>query len=569
MMLNRYGHAALNDWDGNSIDIGEQTILAPQVGAGKKETDNSFTGILIGSVKDNDKGSISNGLFGYSKGKRTIFLDADLGKATFGLDKQGRIEIDGLSAIITGGDYQLKDEKKKIAGSGMQIDLREPSIKFGNKKFSVNKDGALVSTSGKIAGWNIGEDELTKGKVGLSSNNSTGTNIAFWAGNLNRNEAPFRVDFNGKMIANGGGNLAGWQIGKTALTKGKVGLSSDDSNGNNIAFWAGNLNKNEAPFRVDFNGNLVVNSGKIGRGSYPIYIGGKGLYESGTLYSGTHNVLDSTAKGFYLGTDGMSFGEFFKMNATGNLTAKSGKIANWNFDANAIYNDEAKKYSKPAYTNDKGVVLGRGIYFGKGGLRMGRNFHVNENGDLYANNGYFQGILYSSEGKIGGWEIKPTLLKGGNMQINSNGSMKGSNWSIDSNGKASFSNMNISGGTISGGSRTGGSIKGGSISPSSVGVPGYNNLQQWCNNSADNRIKALFVEQLDAHKAHIAKLVAKSIQTGQLRISGTKITWNDMNVGVDLESTPHTVSIGGQSITTYTYKLKRATIRYLGRGGRR
>ena len=42
-----------------------------------------------------------------------------------------------------------------------------------------------------------------------------------------------------------------------------------------------------------------------------------------------------------------------------------------------------------------------------------------------------------------------------------------------------------------------------------------------------------------------------------------------MNVGVDLESTPHTVSIGGQSITTYTYKLKKATIRYLGRGGRR
>lgn len=90
--------------------------------------------------------------------------------------------------------------------------------------------------------------------------------------------------------------------------------------------------------------------------------------------------------------------------------------------------------------------------------------------------------------------------------------MKGSNWSIDSNGKASFSNMNISGGKMSGGT-IGGSSKmtGGSISPGSVGVPGYTNLQQWCNNSADNRIKALFVEQLDAHKAHIAELVAKSI----------------------------------------------------------
>ena len=569
MMLNRYGHAALNDWDGNSIDIGQQTILAPQVGAGQKETDNSFTGILIGSVKDNHKGSISNGLFGYSGGKRTIFLNSDSGKATFGLDKQGQIEIDGKSAIITGGDYQLKDEKKKIAGSGMQINLREPFIKFGNEKFSVNKNGALISTKGEIAGWNIDEDDLTKDTVGMSSDSSKKTNIAFWAGNKDRTKAPFKVDFNGALTSISG-KIAGWNISENSLTKGKVGISSDNSKDTNIAFWAGSSDSTKAPFRVDFGGNLVINSGKIGRGSYPIYIGGKGSYESGTLYSGTHNKLNSTVNGFYLGTDGISFGGFFKMDATGNLTAKSGKIANWNFDANAIYNDEAKKYSKPAYTNDKGAVLGRGIYFGKGGLRMGGNFHVNENGDLYARSGYFQGTLYSSEGKIGGWEIKPTLLKGGNMQINSNGSMKGSNWSIDSNGKASFSNMNISGGKMSGGT-IGGSSKmtGGSISPGSVGVPGYNNLQQWCNNSADNRIKALFVEQLDAHKAHIAKLVAKSIQTGQLKISGTRITWNSMSVGIDLESTPHTVSIGGQSITTHTYKLKKTTIHYLGRGGRR
>lgn len=77
------------------------------------------------------------------------------------------------------------------------------------------------------------------------------------------------------------------------------------------------------------------------------------------------------------------------MNASGKLTAKSGKIANWNFDVNAIYNDETKNHSKPAYANDKGAVYGRGIYFGKGGLRMGENFHVNENGDLYARSGYF------------------------------------------------------------------------------------------------------------------------------------------------------------------------------------
>jgi len=49
-MLNRYGNARLNGWDGNSITINndEGFILAPQVGAGKKEWDNSFTGVLLG-----------------------------------------------------------------------------------------------------------------------------------------------------------------------------------------------------------------------------------------------------------------------------------------------------------------------------------------------------------------------------------------------------------------------------------------------------------------------------------------------------------------------------------------
>ena len=60
MMLNRYGHAALNDWDGNSISIGADgngVILAPQVGAGQKNTDptseyyNSFTGVLMRKSK--------------------------------------------------------------------------------------------------------------------------------------------------------------------------------------------------------------------------------------------------------------------------------------------------------------------------------------------------------------------------------------------------------------------------------------------------------------------------------------------------------------------------------------
>ena len=39
LYLNKYGHAALNGWDGNSVSIDNEggVILTPQVGAGKKE----------------------------------------------------------------------------------------------------------------------------------------------------------------------------------------------------------------------------------------------------------------------------------------------------------------------------------------------------------------------------------------------------------------------------------------------------------------------------------------------------------------------------------------------------
>jgi len=92
MMLNRYENAALNDWDGNTIDINDNGyILTPQVGAGKKE-DNTFTGVLLGTERTSD--GDKTGLLGYAAGVRSIFLDAITGNATFGLPDKGQIMID-------------------------------------------------------------------------------------------------------------------------------------------------------------------------------------------------------------------------------------------------------------------------------------------------------------------------------------------------------------------------------------------------------------------------------------------------------------------------------------------
>lgn len=140
LMLNQYGNAKLNGWDGNSIDIDNKggVILAPQVGAGKKNNDNTFTGILMGEVKmvqDEKKEDTKTGLFGFSHGNRSIFLDADTGNATFGVTGQGQIQLipNGTSTIAgwaIGKDFlstisqdgTVKGMKDKLTGAYLGAD---------------------------------------------------------------------------------------------------------------------------------------------------------------------------------------------------------------------------------------------------------------------------------------------------------------------------------------------------------------------------------------------------------------------------------------------------------------
>lgn len=136
----------MNGWDGNSVSINEDNsglILAPQVGAGTKNaSDNSFTGVFMGTMKETGKDETEYGLFGYQGGERTITLSATDGSARFGKAGSGQIVIDPSKrvALISSGDYSEEDKK------GMQINLSEPSIKWGNGNFEVDKDGQIWAT---------------------------------------------------------------------------------------------------------------------------------------------------------------------------------------------------------------------------------------------------------------------------------------------------------------------------------------------------------------------------------------------------------------------------------------
>ena len=433
MIINRYGHSAINSWDGNSIQMkeGGDIILAPQVGAGTKNTNNQFTGVLIGDIKAGNK--TEQGLFGYNSGERSIFLDAETGNATFGKSDAAQIKITASSGegTIQSGDYSYnisnhdgKGLKIKFSSTGTGTE-KGPYIRYGSNKFSVNSDGSIhAAGSGDIAGWTITDNTLYKSDVGMNSNannskmydtdtnNSLSTtnngNMAFWAGSGSGNEAKnFYVTHNGYLFSKSG-KIAKWNINANRLTDGKVGMGQMEQNDKIPANTFYNQSSQISNGRIWSNNNFVVdNNGKLWANNAQI------------------GPWATTKQRFTNGNVGL-----------GILTFKYGT-------GNTHYNPFGEPIAARFWGASGELTISDNAVEDKSNTGIGSlNFAVSN-----------QGKLYSKAGKIGGWTITGTQLKGGNTVIDSGGSISNSGggngtWAINNNGSASFTNINASGGNI-------------------------------------------------------------------------------------------------------------------------
>lgn len=221
LMLNRYGLGALNDWDGNSISIDNEsgTILAPQIGAGKKEADNSFTGMVMGEVREGGESQSDVGLFAFKEGKRSIALNAYTGSAIFGTHEGGQIIIDpstnkgliysenfwsnyftrGKNKGLPNTDYswipaQIKNEYGDIiykdggkykgqSNAGAIFDFSTPRIAWGNGNFIVSPEGRLYAQDATVKGT-IYADQGTIGKWELKNGELRAVNVDPAAGGI-------------------------------------------------------------------------------------------------------------------------------------------------------------------------------------------------------------------------------------------------------------------------------------------------------------------------------------------------------------------------------------------------
>lgn len=118
-MQGKYDFAMLNKWDGSlTLDENNGTILSTMLGAGHKNEDNSFSGVLIGDLQKGtelNESSALTGVYGLHKGQISYSLTED-GKAIFGKSGNGQIILDGNTSIIQSAGYLNN-------GKGMKIDL--------------------------------------------------------------------------------------------------------------------------------------------------------------------------------------------------------------------------------------------------------------------------------------------------------------------------------------------------------------------------------------------------------------------------------------------------------------
>ena len=124
ILKTQYDFPMLNDWDG-TLTMNEEngTILSTMLGAGRKNSNNTFSGVLIGDITQSGSEETQLGVYGINEGEISYSLKED-GTATFGKKGRGQIHIDGNKGTIESGNYRDDSNNPQ----GMKIDLDDGII---------------------------------------------------------------------------------------------------------------------------------------------------------------------------------------------------------------------------------------------------------------------------------------------------------------------------------------------------------------------------------------------------------------------------------------------------------
>lgn len=358
ILKNRYPSAMVNKWDGD-LDIGgidPGTILAPRLVAGKKENDNTFSGVLLGDWSSMDSEtsltSTQTGLYGFDHGEQSYAFKQD-GNAFIGKNATGRIEFKGNSGIIQSSLYSN--------GQGMQIDLAKGEINAhqftltaGKVKtsstpglgedntilinteaskipfsigsnFSVSWDGTITAKAGHVGAWKIdkkglvsdsgltklyADGELVMGfspySVIINSEGITLGTVTINSSGITLGVSPYQVTITSSGISLGNKDLSTF-IDSNGINTKVVKIYSQITNYNTVSGYSGTLGFVQADFGDN---NELTGTEGIGlvskNGSYylkvtDVHIGATNGLATWTITSeGFHTVMKGTTKNQYV-----------------------------------------------------------------------------------------------------------------------------------------------------------------------------------------------------------------------------------------------------------------------------
>lgn len=130
---NIYSSSLVNKWDGKSLVADEKNnfVAANMMAVGSKNSNNQFSGILLGDYKGYADSSVAGltGIYGFDKGEQAYAFRED-GTAFIGKAGSGRIWFDGNKGIIASNSWFNSDGTLlENPGSGLKIDLDEAYLK--------------------------------------------------------------------------------------------------------------------------------------------------------------------------------------------------------------------------------------------------------------------------------------------------------------------------------------------------------------------------------------------------------------------------------------------------------
>ena len=211
---NRYFSSTINKWDGSlKVDEKGNTILATMIGAGKKESDNSFSGVIMGDWSgkiNSDNKETMLGLYGFHKGVASFGFKVD-GTAFIGKSGNGRIEFEGDTGQIKSSAWQNHKEIKNnndevvFVQKGMCIDLDNGWIDMQSSSGHIRIDSSKrknefpFSIEGNDNAYTkIGWD----GRLELSASKTEGGKIS-----LNASADKYPLNINNNLVIDWAGNL--------------------------------------------------------------------------------------------------------------------------------------------------------------------------------------------------------------------------------------------------------------------------------------------------------------------------------------------------------------------------